>query len=127
MNLKLILLVFFFGIANFQLKAETNIAYIDMDIILNKSKPGLKIIKKIDSIKNKSEKIMSKIENDLKNKEKQLITQKNILNKDDYNNKLVKFKSEVKKYKIKKRNESEFIRDNYVKMNSTLIKKYNQY
>tara|TARA_B100000787_G_scaffold170172_1_gene164542 strand:- start:4498 stop:5013 length:516 start_codon:yes stop_codon:yes gene_type:complete len=122
MNKKLILLILFFGITNFQLNAEMNIAYIDMDIILNKSNPGLKIIKTIDKIKNKSEKMMLKIENDLKKKENVLMTQKNILNKNDFDDKLIKFRSEVNKYKIKKQNESKFVRDNYVKMNSALIK-----
>ena len=121
MKKKLIFLLLFF-ITSFQLRAEMSIAYIDMDAIINKSTPGLLIIKEIESIKKKSESSLLKIEGELKKNEQKLINQKNILSENEYKTKFLELRSDIKKYNIKRANEEKLIRNNYIKMNSNLIK-----
>ena len=66
------------------------IVYVDIDFIMNNSLAGKSITSQLEQsykIKNDN---FNKIENELKNKEKNLISQKNILNEKEYNKKVNK-------------------------------------
>ena len=52
-------LIIFLLLYNFQVKAETTIGYVDMQLVMNKSEPGIFIKKKIDNLNIKSEKNFS--------------------------------------------------------------------
>lgn len=76
-----------------------NIAYIDIDFIMNNSLAGKSITSRLEKsykIKNDN---FNKIEKELKNKEKNLISQKNILNEEEYKKKVNNLVSEINKYK----------------------------
>jgi len=103
--------------------SQENITYIDMDYIMNNSSAGKSIIKQLEKT-NESLKIsFKKIETDLQKKEKKLISQKNILDKKDFDEKINLFKKEVNEYK----NKRSVSLDNYVieknKARTVLIKK----
>ena len=68
------------------LKAE--IAYIDINFILKTSEVGKYLNKHIQKLKKKIIKKFKEIENELIKKEKLLIAQQNILNKDEFEKKL---------------------------------------
>ncbi len=94
---KILILILFFNINTFNCNAE--IAYIDINFILNKSEVGKSLNIYIEEIRNKNLIKFKKIENELVKKEKQLISQQNIINKDEFEKKLNILSGEVKKYR----------------------------
>ena len=96
----LILFIYFFHF-NFVM-ANTKIAFIDMNRIMSDSKPGLSILKQLKNINSKNS---NKLQNDfkkLKEQEINLISQKKILSKSDFQSNANKLKSEVENYNISK-------------------------
>jgi len=96
-------IVRFFAISIFllfpKISYSENIAYIDIDYIMNNSLAGKSITSRLEKsykIKNDN---FNKIEKELKNKEKNLISQKNILNEEEYKKKVNNLVSEIDKYK----------------------------
>ena len=69
-----------------------------MDKILSTTKPGSSIIKQLNEISNKNKINFEKYEKNLMKKEKQLISQKNILSDKDFQLNLNQLKIEVKSY-----------------------------
>ena len=80
--------------------SDEKISFIDMDKVISTSNPGLSILKQLNNVNNKNSTILSKEENQLKEKEKKLITQKNIISEADFQNKVNELKSEVNMYNI---------------------------
>ena len=80
----------------FPLNTFAKIAYIDLNLILNKSEVGIFVNSRIEKIKNEYYLKYKEQENRLLDKEKLLISQKNILNEDEFNKKIVILKEEVK-------------------------------
>ena len=91
---KIFFLFFLIGISN----AKENIRFININYIINNSEAG-KTLNKI--IENKSKKIESEL-NDLgkkiKTKKEKIISQKNILKKDEYEKLVKNYEDEVKKF-----------------------------
>ncbi len=94
---KILILILFFNIQTFNCNAE--IAYIDLNFILNKSEVGKSLNIYIEEIRNKNLIKFKEIENELVKKEKQLISQQNILNKNEFEKKLNILSGEVKKFR----------------------------
>ena len=78
--------------------ANTNIAVIDMDKIINVSKVGTSILNQLNTINDEILIDLKKQEEKLKNKEIKLISQKNILSKSDFDINLKNFKVEIEQY-----------------------------
>ena len=78
--------------------ANTNIAVIDMDKIINVSKAGTSILNQLNTINDEILIDLKKQEEKLKNKEIKLISQKNILSKSDFDINLKNFKVEIEQY-----------------------------
>ena len=94
-----IILIFFnfsFSIAN------DKIAFIDLNYILSESNEGKKILAKLE-IDNKKNLEFFRLEEEKLKKENQNIEKlKNILSKDEFSNKINKFKNKVDNYNLKK-------------------------
>ena len=85
--------------------AELVIKYIDMEIILTKSKVAISINSQLDEI-HKSNKIkFDENEKKLKKKEKDIISKKNVLSKEDFEKKINNLREEANLY-IKNRNKN---------------------
>ena len=96
---KLILINFFLCIwLTSNISAETNISYIDMDKVISKSKPGTSIAIQLTKLNNKNLEYIENQEKILRNKEKKLIAQKNILSEADFLSKIDKLKLEINSY-----------------------------
>ena len=78
--------------------SEQKIAFIDMDKIISTSKSGSSILKQLTDLNNKNSKFLKGEKKKFQEKEKKLITQKNILSEADFKNKLNELKSEIKNY-----------------------------
>ena len=96
-NIFLSLLFVFLFLIN-PVNSDEKISFIDMDKVISTSNPGLSILKQLKNINNKNSTILNKEENQLKEKEKKLITQKNIISEADFENKIKELKSEVNSY-----------------------------
>ena len=82
---------------------DLNIAYVDLDKIINQSTAGKKIIKQIESLNSNNTKKFKKKENKLIEEEKNIIKQENILSKKDYEikvknlqKKVINFRNDIK-------------------------------
>jgi outer membrane protein len=69
-----------------------------MDRLVSASKPGSSIFNQLKDINNKNLNFLKKEEKKFKEKEKKLITQKNIISETDFRNKVDELKSEVNNY-----------------------------
>ena len=98
---KVIFLLIVFNFFTFNSKAQ--IAYIDINLILNTSKVGKSLNLFIKKIENEDLTKYKLIENDLLKKEKELISQQNILKKEQFQSKLTKLSTEVQKYRSDKK------------------------
>ena len=112
---KKILIFILLNILTFNSKAE--IVYIDINFIVNSSDVGKNLNTYLETIKNQNLLKYEEIENDLVNKEKSLIAQQNILDKEQFQKKLKKLTSEVQKYRSDKKVSLEEL--NNIKINKT--------
>ena len=116
------LLIIFFLLFNFHVKAEKTIAYVDLQLVMNKSEPGIFIKKKIDNLNIKSEKNFSARAEILKKQEEDLIKKKNLIEKEVFEKEYIKLKSEVDDYNKKKNISVKNIRNKMIELNSKFLK-----
>ena len=83
--------------------AEKSIAFIDIDVIMNKSEFGKKSYKKIDDDFNKENEKLLKIEKNLVSKEQEILKQKNVLSEDELNKKIIELRKEINDFQSKKK------------------------
>ena len=112
------LLIFIFLLTQFNLvNANINAAFIDMEKVLSSSKPGSSLLKQLNLINDKSLKKFQKDEKILKENEKKLISQKNILSNEEFQYNVNTLRLEINKYNEKKK---KIISDfNKLKINNT--------
>jgi Skp family chaperone for outer membrane proteins len=106
MKLKYILKIFvitylIFGITNSF--AESKVVYIDMNIILNKSKVGSFVEKELTKLHEKKLEGFKKTEEDLKKKEIDLVSKRNILAKNEFDAKVKLLNEDAQKYQAERR------------------------
>ena len=99
--LRVIVLFFFISYSQFSL-ANDKIFHIDIDYIMNNSIAGKSIIKQLDTISKKNLSELKKIEDKLKKEETKIISQKNILDKKEYEKIVTLFTNKVSSYQKKK-------------------------
>ena len=97
-SLLLVVPLIFFSYFNI-VNAKNSIVFIDLENVLTVSKPGANILKQLNILKNKNLDDFEKKEKILKENEKKIIKQKNILSKEDFQLKVNNLKNEVKEYK----------------------------
>ena len=95
-------LIIFLSITQVSL-AEKKIAFIDIDMIMNKSEFGKKSYKKIDDDFNKENEKLLKIEKNLVSKEQEILKQKNVLSEEQLNKKIIDLRKEINDFQSKKR------------------------
>ena len=95
-------LIIFFSLIQVSL-AEKKIAFIDVDMIMEKSEFGKKSYKKIDDDFNKENEKLLLIEKNLVSKEQEILKQKNVLSEDELNKKITELRKEINDFQSKKR------------------------
>ena len=91
-------LILFFSM-NISLAFAEKIVYIDMDKIMQISKAGKNAISKINDQKKKDVSKFQKIEKELKSREQDLITKKNVISAEEFNKKLETLTKEINNYR----------------------------
>ena len=95
-------LIIFFSLIQVSL-AEKKIAFIDVDMIMEKSEFGKKSYKKIDEDFNKENEKLLSIEKNLVSKEQEILKQKNVLSEEELNKKIIDLRKEINDFQSKKR------------------------
>ena len=103
--------------------ANASLYYIDMDRLLNNSLAGKSIIKQLANLNEKNVTIFKKTEESLKKDENKIVSQKNILDKNEINNEIKIFKKKVSDYKLKRSDLIKNINKKKINAQSELIKK----
>tara|TARA_B110000285_G_scaffold234636_1_gene312298 strand:+ start:2280 stop:2801 length:522 start_codon:yes stop_codon:yes gene_type:complete len=80
--------------------SNQKISFIDMDKVISTTNSGSSILKQLSNINNKNSIFLNKEQKKLKEKEKKLISQKNIITETDFQNKVNELKSEINKYNL---------------------------
>jgi len=95
-----LIILFFF---NFSFStANDKIAFIDLNYILSESNEGKKILAKLEFDNKKNLEFFQSEEEKLKTENQNIEKLKNILSKDEFNNKINMFKNKVNNYNLKK-------------------------
>ncbi len=97
---KFLLISIFF--LNTSVYAESLIAFIDMNKLMNESTAGKSISQQLEKKHKKNINFFEKKENELKDKESSIISQKNVLSKDDFEKKIIELRSEATSYRKKR-------------------------
>ena len=105
---KFFIIKIFFLIFTLSYAEEQKIVYLNVDKIMQQSIAGKSIKKQLENIYNKNLEKFKKNDEILKNKEKKLIAQKNILSKEDFQKELSGLRTEIinfQKEQVKARDE----------------------
>ena len=96
---KRIFFIVIFFLLNFsKVWSNENIAFLDVELIINKSEPALKIIKKIEKLRNIETKKLKEIENGLSKKNEEILKTKNLISEEELKNKISDLRKEVNSF-----------------------------
>ena len=98
----LLFTLIFFLLTCSKVLSNENIAFLDVNYIVNKSKPAISIINKIEKLKEQETKKLKKIEDELKKKNDEIIKSKNLLSEKELNDKITSLRKEAKDFEKKK-------------------------
>ena len=118
-------LFLFFLIFSRPVISEQKIVFVDMDRLISVSKPGSSIFNQLKEINNKNLNFLKKEEKKFKEKEKKLITQKNIISETDFKNKVDELKSEINNYNLNRKKMIEKFNKLKVENTNNLLKLIN--
>ena len=96
---KITLFIFIFFLNNI-VNASTNVAYLDVQFIIDNSNLGKLYKSEIEKLQNKSNKNIKLKEKEIKQKEDEFKNQKNLLNQNEIKKKIDEINSMVKQYQI---------------------------
>ena len=99
-HLKSLLIILFFFISFSKSYSHENVAYINLDYVLNNSIIGKKIIKKLNLINDENIKLIKSKEKIFKDKENKLLKEKNIISQEVYNKSLNILKNEINEFRV---------------------------
>jgi outer membrane protein len=98
--IKIFFLLFFFLKFTSLYSEEQKIVYLDIDQVLIQSKAGINAKKALRAQQESEVKRLKKIEEQLKEEEVKIISQKNILSKEDYKTEIDNLRNKAKKYRV---------------------------
>ena len=99
----LLLLIFFIFFSKISLSHEKTIVYIDLNKIMNNSIAGKSITSQLENNHKKNISKFKNIEEELKKEEAEIISQKNIITKEEFEKKIIDLRDKANKFR-KERN-----------------------
>ena len=90
-----IIFLFFISIKNYAY-TENNLAYLDMQYIMEKSLVGQSLKNQLEKLHKKNLSYFKEKEDSFKKKEKEILTKKNILSKDEFQKEISNLRNDVK-------------------------------
>ena len=103
--------------------SNSGLAYINMEILMNKSKAGQSISIELEKEKEKNFKQFQLIEKELKKEEDDIVSQKNILKKEDYEKKVNELKKKINEYNFNRKEKMENFNKKKLKATNELLDK----
>ena len=117
------IILFFFLIHHPFLNAETKIAFVDVDAIIYGSDIGKTMNKNFDQEFKKEE---TKLENELKKKEIDILNKKNILSETELNENITKLKEEISNFQKQRREANDKFRKTRLEQTNKLLQNLNK-
>ena len=124
MKIKLII-IFVFFLFSIPSYSSEKVVYLDVEKIMQSSVAGKSIIAQLKSKQESSVTKFKKKEKDIIEKEKKLISQKNVLSKEEFGKKIKDLRSEISNYQKERNRVFNEITKSRVKASAKLIKKLN--
>ena len=123
---KLVIVLILF--LNFQANANeiSVIKFIDINYVFNNSTVGKKINKDGLDQRNKKIKELKKIETDLEKQKNDILSKKNILEKNEFEKKVISHQKKVQDYQLKKSKELTELKQKNIKFTKNFMKKVDQ-
>ena len=123
MNYLKIILIFFLLISPTLSNETIPVKYIDLNFIINESNVGKKIKEKILSDGEKLKSEHKKLEKKLENKKDEILSKKNILSKEDFENEVNKHQKNVDNYHAKQKQDLEKLGKKNLEMSKNFMAK----
>jgi len=95
--------IIIFLLIPFLAHSAEKVVFLDLEFIILESNVGKSLNEQIKKIQNSNQENFLNIEKNLKNEEKKLISQKNVLNEDEYTNKVNELKKKIVNYNNEKK------------------------
>tara|TARA_Y100000590_G_C15516210_1_gene937450 strand:+ start:248 stop:763 length:516 start_codon:yes stop_codon:yes gene_type:complete len=124
--MKKISLIFFFIILTNFAYAEGKVVYLDVNYLLSESEVGKYVNTNLKKISDENNKVFKNFETDLKSDEDKLLTQQNILKKEDYDKKISELRNKFKSYQEKKNNKNKELNLLRNKAGNKILKSINE-
>ena len=100
----LLLLIFFIFFSKNSLSEEYKVVYVDLNMIMNNSIAGKSISSQLESNHKKNILKFKKIEEELKNEEAKIISQKNVISKEEFEKKIIDLRNKANKFRKERNN-----------------------
>ena len=103
--MKKILFIFFISIFFFKTNlvyATNNTAFIDLDLVLNKTIIGKLLLNELETINTQNIEQLKKKEKELKNEEEEIKNKQNVISKDQFDSEVKNLQDKVQKYRVLK-------------------------
>ena len=101
----LLLIIFFIFFSKVSISQENKTVYLDLNMIMENSNAGKSINSQLEANHKKNIANFQKLEEELKNEEAKIISQKTVISKEDFEKKIMNLRDKANKYR-KERNDS---------------------
>ena len=119
--LKIFLSFVIFLSTSITLANNNKIVYIDMDFLINNSKVGKSLSSQISKLNEANKKNLNNLEKEIKNEDKLISEQKNILSESEIKDKVTILNTKIKNYQNQLKLNRNFVNENRIKATAKLI------
>ena len=115
----ILILLFFFKLK--LLNANEKFVYVDTDLLINNSKAGKQITAKLSKMHKKKIEDLKKIQEDLKKGEAEIINQKNVISKEEFDKRLSQLRKKANEYQKQRSNSTKLLSEKRIKATNNLL------
>ena len=117
----LLLLVFFIFFSKISLSHEKSVVYIDLNKIMNNSIAGKSITSQLENNHKKNISKFKIIEEELKKEEAEIISQKNVVTKEEFEKKIIDLRDKANKFRKERNNNINNLNNQRLEATSKMI------
>ena len=117
----LLLLIFFIFFSKISLSHEKTIVYIDLNKIMNNSIAGKSITSQLENNHKKNISKFKNIEEELKKEEAEIISQKNVITKKEFEKKIIDLRDKANKFRKERNNNINNLNNQRLEATSKMI------
>ena len=117
----LLLLIFFIFFSKISLSHEKSIVYIDLNKIMSNSIAGKSITSQLENNHKKNISKFKNIEEELKKEEAEIISQKNVITKEEFEKKIIDLRDKANKFRKERNNNMNNLNNQRLEATSKMI------